>query len=57
MQERRIYITEFDKMRLEELITVADEFGGHAREDLDALIRELDQAKSNRLSPGSITPT
>lgn len=44
MKQRRIYITEFDKRRLEELIAVAEEFGGHARKDLDALTQELDRA-------------
>lgn len=45
MKQRHIYITEFDKRRLEELVAVAEEFGGHARNDLDALIRELDRAQ------------
>jgi regulator of nucleoside diphosphate kinase len=34
MKGRKIYITEFDKARLEELIAVAEEFGGQDRKDL-----------------------
>lgn len=45
MSERIIYITEFDKVRLEELIAVAEEFGDHDRKDLEALAEELDQAE------------
>jgi len=45
MTERKIYITEFDKKRLEELIAVAEEFGGHDRKDLEALAGELAQAE------------
>ncbi len=44
MKERRIFITKFDKARLEELISVADEFGGRDRKDLEALADELDRA-------------
>lgn len=45
MTQRKIFITEFDKKRLEELITVAKEFGGHDRKDLAALAGELARAK------------
>ena len=45
MKERQIYITEFDKSRLEELIAVAEEFGDHSRSDLESLAGELDQAE------------
>ncbi|MBW7897354.1 Regulator of nucleoside diphosphate kinase [Candidatus Brocadiaceae bacterium B188] len=45
MKKRKIYITEFDKMRLEELIDVATEFGDHARKDLEFLAGELDRAE------------
>lgn len=45
MKDRRIYITEADRARLEELIVVAEEFGGHDRKDLDALARELARAE------------
>ncbi len=31
MTKRKLYITEFDKSRLEELIAVAEEFGGKKR--------------------------
>lgn len=44
-RERKIYITQFDKARLEELIAVADEFGGSGRKDLDSLAEELDRAE------------
>jgi regulator of nucleoside diphosphate kinase len=58
MPERNIYITEFDKARLEELIAVADEFGGHDRKDLDFLTEELDQAEivsSKDIPPDVVT--
>ena len=45
MTERKIYITEFDKSRLEELIAVADEFGGRNRKDLESLAKELDRSE------------
>jgi regulator of nucleoside diphosphate kinase len=45
MKGRKIYITEFDKARLEELMAVAEEFGGEDRKDLEALAGELDQAE------------
>ena len=45
MKKRKIYITEFDKMRLEELIDVAAEFGDHARKDLEFLAGELDRVE------------
>ena len=45
MKQRRIFITAFDKKRLDELIAVAREFGKHARHDLDDLAAELDRAK------------
>ena len=54
MSERIIYITEFDKVRLEELIAVAEEFGGHNRNDLNKLAEELDQAVV--VSPRNIPP-
>lgn len=44
MKDRKIYITESDKTRLEELIAVAEEFGGPNRKDLDALAQELERA-------------
>jgi regulator of nucleoside diphosphate kinase len=45
MTGRQIYITEFDKSRLEELIAVAEEFGDHNRNDLESLAGELEQAE------------
>ena len=45
MTRRKLYITEFDKSRLEELMAVADEFGGKKRKDLEALAKELEKAK------------
>jgi len=54
MIKRKIYITKFDKSRLEELIAVADEFGGHDREDLESLGEELARAKV--VSPKDVPP-
>jgi len=45
MAARNLYITEFDKSRLEELIEVAEEFGGHERKDLESLAEELEKAE------------
>ena len=45
MAGRKIFITEFDKSRLEELIAVAEEFGGHDRQDLESLAGELEEAE------------
>ncbi|MCK9555107.1 nucleoside diphosphate kinase regulator [bacterium] len=45
MTKRKIYITEFDKARLNELIAVAEEFGDHDRKDLQSLAGELAQAE------------
>jgi regulator of nucleoside diphosphate kinase len=45
MKTRKIYITEFDKMRLEELMEVAAEFGDNDRRDLESLEEELDNAE------------
>ena len=45
MAERKIYITEFDRTRLEELIEVAEEFGGRDRRDLETLAEELARAE------------
>jgi len=56
MKARKIYITDFDKKRLEELIAVAEEFGGHDRTDLDALAEELGRAKvvSSKAVPADV---
>jgi regulator of nucleoside diphosphate kinase len=45
MKQRQIFITAFDKKRLDELITVAREFGEHSRDDLNDLAAELARAK------------
>ncbi len=45
MAARKLYITEFDKSRLEELIAVAEEFSGHDRKDLVSLAKELENAE------------
>lgn len=45
MAGRKTFITEFDKSRLEELIAVAEEFGGQDRQDLESLVGELEQAE------------
>lgn len=58
MAKRRIYITDFDKKRLEELIAVADEFGGQERKDLAALSAELARAEvvpSKEVPPDVVT--
>jgi regulator of nucleoside diphosphate kinase len=44
MTTRKLYVTEFDKSRLEELIAVAEEFSGRDRKDLKALAEELEKA-------------
>jgi regulator of nucleoside diphosphate kinase len=54
MTGRQIYITEFDKSRLEELIAVAEEFGDHNRNDLESLAGELEQAEV--VSPKDVPP-
>lgn len=46
MASRNLYITNFDKTRLEELISVAKEFGGYDRNDLRALAAELEKAEA-----------
>jgi regulator of nucleoside diphosphate kinase len=43
--EREIYLTEFDKKRLTELVQVAAEFGSQDREYLVVLEGELDRSK------------
>ncbi|MHB8791299.1 MAG: nucleoside diphosphate kinase regulator [Desulfobulbaceae bacterium] len=45
MAARKLYITDFDKSRLEELIAVAEEFGGQDRKDLESLAEELENAE------------
>jgi len=45
MKQRQIFITAFDKKRLEELISVARKFSEHTRENLVDLSAELARAK------------
>jgi len=45
MKPREIFITKFDKERLEELISVVDEFGKEDHQDLFDLKKELSRAK------------
>jgi regulator of nucleoside diphosphate kinase len=54
MRERKIYISEFDKERLEKLIAAYEESNGHERKDLDSLAAELDKAEI--VSPKDIPP-
>ncbi len=51
---RNICITQPDKARLDELIAVANEFGGHQRNDLQALAGEL--ARAQIVSPSEAPP-
>lgn len=54
MAKRKLYVTEFDKTRLEEVIAVAEEFGRHDRKDLESLSEELD--KADVVSPREVPP-
>lgn len=45
MKKRKLFITAFDKDRLDDLIAEAREFGDHSRQDLDELATELARAK------------
>ena len=58
MTKRKIYITDFDKRRLEEIIAVAEDFGSKARKDLPALAGELARATavpSEQIPPDVVT--
>ncbi|HNR14783.1 MAG TPA: nucleoside diphosphate kinase regulator [Thermodesulfobacteriota bacterium] len=61
MKQREIYITQFDKERLEELIEVAETFGAHTSHDLqnlENLREELEQAiivSSKKVPPKVVT--
>ncbi len=55
MKQRQIFITAFDKKRLDELIAVAREFGEHARNDLHDLSEELARAKV--VEPKKVPPS
>lgn len=54
MTKRKLHITEFDKQRLEELISVARDFGGRDKEYLESLAGEL--AKAKIVSPKDVPP-
>ena len=54
MTPRTLYVTQHDKNRLEELARVAGEFGGHARKDVDSLVKELERAVV--VSPKDVPP-
>lgn len=45
MATRKLCVTDFDRLRLKELIAVAKEFGGHDRKDLASLAAELEKAE------------
>ena len=45
MAGRKIFITEFDKSRLEELLGVVEKYGSSDRKDLESLAGELEQAE------------
>ncbi len=45
MRERKIFVTQFDKDRLEELIEVAESFGHDKRRHLEGLLGELERAQ------------
>lgn len=58
MKKREIFITAFDRKRLDELITVAADFSGRGRDDLNDLAAELDRAKvveSKKVPPTVVT--
>jgi regulator of nucleoside diphosphate kinase len=58
MKSRRIFITAFDKERLNELIAVAREFGDKDRQYLEDLTAELSRAKvvdSREIPPNVVT--
>jgi regulator of nucleoside diphosphate kinase len=58
MNSRRIFITAFDKERLNELIAVAREFGDKDRQYLNDLTAELTRAKvvdSREIPPSVVT--
>ena len=45
MKKRKLFITAFDKDRLDDMLAEAREFSGHDRKDLDELATELERAK------------
>ncbi len=59
MTERKIYMTELDKVRLEKLLSAAEESGGDPeRQDLESLTDELERAEivsSKNVPPDVVT--
>lgn len=58
MRQRRLFITKFDRERLEELIAVAEQFGHQSRKDLQAMAGELEKAQtvaSTEVPPDVVT--
>ena len=59
MTERKIYMTELDKVRLEKLLSAAEESGGDPeRQDLESLADELERAEivsSKNVPPDVVT--
>jgi regulator of nucleoside diphosphate kinase len=45
MKKRKLFVTAFDKERLDDMLAEAREFGDHDRKDLDELAAELARAK------------
>lgn len=54
MKKRKIFITSFDKERLEELVAVAGAFSEHGRTDLEDLANEL--ARANAVDAKKVPP-
>ena len=58
MRQREIFITQLDKDRLDEFISVAETFGDHSRQDLRDLQEELERANivsSKQVPPNIVT--
>lgn len=58
MAPRKLYITENDKKRLEELVTAAKELGGQKKKDVELLVKELGRAaivSSKDIPPDVVT--
>lgn len=55
-QARKIYVTEFDRVRLEDLLAAAETFGEAAWQELEPLAAELDRAEvvSSREVPADV---
>lgn len=58
MKPRRVFVTAFDKDRLDEVLALAREAGEHDKQDLDDLAKELARAKvvaSEKVPPDVVT--